>query len=346
MLETNILNEKGDKRIILNDREEFFARNLERQIQNALGYEISITSLTAISKRVTEQKFFELRPSDYMPVRVGEGAWSTNIVTYRSFDVAGDFETGIVNTGSGDSRLASADTAIDQITVPVKNWAKQINYTIMDLEFASRSGNWDVVTSKEIARKRNWDLGVQKVAFLGSLNMPQVYGLLSQPDVNSNTTLITGYINAMSDAQYQTFVAGVYEAYRSNANRTAKPDKFIIPEGDYNGLITPVNTNFAITSKLEYLEKAFRTITGNANFKVLPCAYADAANNSGYVGHNRYVLTNGDADSIRMDIPVDYTNTVQNSINGFQFQNVGYGQFTGCKAYRPLETLYFDWGTS
>lgn len=44
-----------------------------------------------------------------------------------------------------------------------------------------------------------------------------------------------------------------------------------------------------------------------------------------------------------MDIPVDYTNTMQNTLNGFSFQNVGYGQYSGAVAYRPLETLYFDW---
>lgn len=341
MLETEILNAKGTERIVLNDREEAMV-NRNQEISNSLGYEINITTLTAISKRVSEQKFFELRPSEYLPVRVGEGAFSSQITTYRSFSEGGDFEQGVINTGSADTRLTSADTAVDSITVPVINWARQIGYTVFDLELASRSGNWDVVTSKEIARKKSWDLGIQKIAFLGSLNVNNVYGLLTQPNVNSNLSIITEYINSMSDAEFQAFVATVYEAYRANVVRTAKPTHFIIPEADYNGLATPVNTNFAIKSKLEYLVNAFREITGNKDFQVLPCAYADTANNTGYIGKNRYTLSTYDADSLRMDIPVDYTNTQQNTINGFQFQNVAYGQFTGAKAYRELETLYFD----
>ena len=48
-----------------------------------------------------------------------------------------------------------------------------------------------------------------------------------------------------------------------------------------------------------------------------------------------------------MDIPLDYTNTLANSIDNFAFQNAGYGQLTGCLSYRPLEMLYFQyysWG--
>lgn len=338
-----VRNSKGEA-VCLNEREFALAQILQpkmNELTNSLGFEIPITTLTAISKRVVEQKFFTLAPADYMPVRVGDNAWSTSIETYRDFSVADDFEKGIINVSQDQSKLASASSAIDSLNIKVSNWAKEINWTIPELHFAAKSGNWDVVTSKEKSRKRNWDLGIQKIAFLGSSSNSSILGLLTQSTVNSDTGTITKKINAMTDAEFQTFVAAIIEAYRSNCNRTTMPTHFIIPEGDYNGLTTPANTNFAITSKLEYLEKAFRTATQNQGFKILPCAYADEANNG--LDLNRYTLLNYDEDSLRMDIPVDYTNTQQNSINGFQFQNVGYGQFTGVLAYRPLEMLYFDY---
>jgi hypothetical protein len=49
-----------------------------------------------------------------------------------------------------------------------------------------------------------------------------------------------------------------------------------------------------------------------------------------------------DAESIRMDIPVDYTVTQPNTINNFQFQDAAYGQATGVIVYRQLELEYFD----
>lgn len=84
-------------------------------------------------------------------------------------------------------------------------------------------------------------------------------------------------------------------------------------------------------------------MTKNQNFKILPNAYGDTAyNTDAGIAKQRYVLTNYEEESIRMDVPVDYTNTLANSIDNFNFQNVGYGQFTGVLAYRPAELLYFS----
>lgn len=348
-MKTQILNDKREP-VTLNRAESARAMALQnqynREVRNALGYEIDITSLTAISKRVVEQKFFTIPFADYLPVRVGEGSWSANIVTYRDYSLGDDFSTGIVNTGSNNDRLAETDSAVDTITVPVYNWAKQISWSFFDLQLAAKSGNWDLVSSKERSRKRNWDLGIQKVAFVGLTGTAPVKGLLTQSDVTANTALITKYINVMNDAEFQALLQGIIEAYRANAQRTAMPSHFILPEADFNGLAVSVSETYPLKSKLARLEESFKLITMNPNFKVLPLAYADKANNADIVGlnKNRYTLFNYDEDTIRMDIPVDYTNTLQNTINGFNFQNVGYGQFTGAKAYRPREILYFDWG--
>lgn len=342
-----IRNSEGTGGVVLTDREYENSMRTQSvwdgQFRNALGFELPITTLTAISKRVVEQKFFTIPPADYMPVRVGENAWSSNITTYRDFATADDFETGVINVGQDHSRLASASSAVDSLNNPVINWAKEIHWTIPELRLAARSGNWDVVSSKERSRKKNWDLGIQKIAFLGSASNSNVMGLLNQATVNSNTLLITQFISAMDVNSFATFVAGIVEAYRSNCNRTAFPTHFIIPEADYNGLTTPVSPTYPMNSKLEYLEKALKTATHNQAFKILPNAYGDETSNT--LGLNRYVLLNYDEDSLRMDIPVDYTNTQQNTINGFSFSNAGYGQYTGALAYRPLEMLYFDFAS-
>lgn len=348
MLQQQILNSKGTPIVLtaaeLGIAEALQARLASNEYKNALGYEIPISTLTAISKQIVEQKYFQIAPADYFPVRVGFGAWSKEILTYRDYSLAGDFETGIINTGASDSKLAQADTGVDSVTVPIINWAKQINYSLFDLKLAAQSGNWDVVSSKERARKRNWDLGIQQIAFLGSKTVGAIKGLLTQSDVTANTVVITKYIKDMTEAEFQAFLRGVIEAYRVNAQRTTMPDRFIMPEADYNGCAVSVSESFPLKSKLERLLETFKLITQNAGFRILPNAYCDQVNNADVVGlnKNRYVLLRYDEDSIRMDIPVDYTNTLQNTINGFQFQNVGYGQFSGCKAYRPRETLYFD----
>ena len=357
-----ILNSKGEP-IVLNAREKLHADELQGQVtsflnkmgvpksvRNTVGYDISITTLTTIMKKVSGQKFFEIAPADYLPIRVGEGAWSSNLVTYRSFDFADDFTTGNLNTGGNNSRLANADTGVDSLMIPVINWAKTINWSIIDLEQAARSGNWDLVTSKERARKRNWDLGIQKTAFLGQPSVTgtnAIYGLLNQPTVNINTTLLTNSIGSLAGSNgvaLSSFLGALLNQYRINCNRSAWPTHFIIPESDYLALAIPSSPQFPLKSILQLMQETLQTMTGNKNFKILPCSYADSAYSG--VPNQVYTLSNYAEESVRMDIPVDYTNTLANSINNFQFQNVGYGQYTGVLAYRQLEMLYFQFPAS
>lgn len=344
------LNSAG-KPIVLNAREQLHAAHAQRQL-NALGYEVQITTLTTIMKKITEQKFFEIAPADYLPVRVGEGAWSTNLTTYRSFDIAAVFEDGLVNTGGQNSRLATTDAGVDALNIKVFNWAKSIGWSIMDLEFASKSGNWDVVTAKEKSRKRNWDLGIQRIAFLGANGQNAAggtcLGLLNQAGITTDTTTLTAPINTLTPAQLKTFVAEIVEVYRNNNNRTAWPTHFIIPESDYNGLAGQASADFPIKSTLELLEEAFAITCRNKNFKILPLAYGDGpyhAQVTALANKQIYVLLRYDEESVRMDIPVDYTNTLANSLDNFSFQNAAYGQFTGVLSYRPLELYYLTFAT-
>ena len=333
-----VLNSAGEQ-ILLNSQEQHIA-NTNQKLVNALGFEIDITTLTTIQKKISDQKFFEIAPADYLPVKVGDGAWSSAIVTYRSFATGGDFSQGVLDMGGNNGRLAMADAALDSVTVIVKNWAKSIGWTLMELQQAQRNNQWDLIEAKEKSRKKNWDLGIQQVAFLGLSGTPGILGLLNQAGVTINNTVIPVPIKTMTTVQFKTFTGAIIEAYRAQVFRTVFPTHFFIPESDYNGLATTSSPDFPIKSVLDLLTETLQTVTRNKNFKILPLAYANAAVSG--LAKDRYVLMNYDEESIRMDIPVDYTNTVANTVDGFSYQNVGYGQFTGVGLYRPLELMYFD----
>ncbi len=315
---------------------------------NALGYEVSITTLTTIVKKVSEQKLYEIAPADYLPIRVGEGTWSSNLTTYRSFDIADEFESGIINTGGSNSRMSVGDAGVDALNIKVNNWAKNCGWSIFDLEQAAKSGNWDLVAAKEKTRKRNWDLGIQRVAFLGARGQNgsggSCLGVLNQATGQFDSTLITTKLSQMTPTQLASFQQAAIQRYRANCNYTAYPTHFIIPESDYNGLAVQSSPQFPVKSVLALLEEGFQIITRNKQFKILPLAYADVANAGGSLPSGAatglYTLLNYDEESLRMDIPLDYTNTLANSLDNFMFQNAGYGQFTGVLAYRPAELYY------
>lgn len=344
-----ILNAAGEP-IVLTQQEQYLANHLQKRInskfKNTLGFEIPVTTMTTILKKVSEQKFFQIFPADFIPVRVGEGAWSTSITTFREFDVADDFTTGVINTGGANGRLAVADVALDAVNLRVYNWAKSIGWSVFELEQAARAANWDIVTMKEKARKRNWDLGIQKVAFLGAAGANSTggpsLGLLNQGGIFTDTTTITAPLSQMTPAQLNTFAQSVIEKYRLNCNRTAWPTAFIMPESDYNGLGGMLSVDFPFKTKIEFLLETFRLVTHNPNFEILPLAYGDGQY-SGLANQMYVLLNNKDEDAIRMYVPVDYTSTLQNTVDGFMFQNVGYGQFTGVQALRPAEMMYFTY---
>jgi hypothetical protein len=327
--------------IILNAREQAHVDYTQRQV-NALGYEIPITSLTTIVKKISEQKFYNVPFADFVPVVVGEGAWTQFLTTYLSYQLSDDFSTGVINTGANNGRLASGDAGVSAVNTPIINWAKAIGWTLFDLQLAAKSGNWELVTAKETTRKTNWDLGLQSIAFLGLAGTSTCNGMLTLPGITVDTTTLTAPISSLASTPTTlcAFIAAVLNKYRTNCFRTAWPTHFVLPESDYLGLATPSSADFPIKSILQLMLETFQTMTGNKDFKILPLSYADQLYSG--LGVQKYTLLNYDEKSIRMNIPVDYTNTLANSIDNFSFQNAAYGQFTGVQALRPNEVYYMQ----
>jgi hypothetical protein len=338
--------------IQLTKNEAYHAQWTQKQVNerfgNALGYEVPITTLTQIVKKVSEQKLYQIALADFVPVKVGEGTWSSNLTTYRSFDIADKFESGIINTGASNTRQSIGDAGVDALNIKVNNWVKGCGWSIFDLEQAAKSGNWDLVAAKEKSRKRNWDLGIQRVGFLGADGQNgsggSCLGLLNQATGQFDTTLITKKLSSMSATELSTFQQAAIQRYRVNCNYTAFPTHFVVPESDYNGMTAQASASFPMKTILQLLEEGFQVATRNKNFKILPVAYADVANGGGVLPSGAatalYTFLNYDEESIRMDVPLQYTNTLANSLDNFMFQNSGYGQFTGVLAYRPAEIYY------
>lgn len=334
-----ILSNSTGKAIVLPKEHKRRCELLERKLKNDLGYNISVTTLTEVLAKVSEQKYFEVPVADYVPVKVGTGAWSDRILQYRSQALADDFATGIINTSSSKGKLASADAGIEAISNPIYNWAKDISWTLFDVRLASRSGNWDIVEQKEKARKKNWDLGIQGVGFLGLAGDSNIKGLMNQSGVTVDTVTITAPLSSLASDIMMAKVSAMLAAYRINCNKTTWPNRLTIPESDYLGLAVPSSSASPNKSKLQIIEETLKILTKNPNFQVLPLVYGDSAYN-GSLGQT-YALYNADEDSMYMAVPVDYTNTAQNTENGFHFTNVAYGQFGGVFLNRTAEFMYF-----
>lgn len=348
-----VRNKKGEP-ILLSHQEQTLADYEENHVKNVIGFDVPITTMTTIARQITEQVFYEIDPAEYMPVIEGQGAFGDSILTYRSFQIGDSFETGIVNMAQNNGRTAMMDAGVDSVRLPIYSWAKSVTWSLIQMQQAAKAGNWDVVGSLEEARKTNFDLGIQRIAFLGAQGFQTAqancYGLLNLPNVNTDTAVFAAsgnvMISQMNVTQLNIFVANLVNAFRLNNNRTAWPTHFYIPEDDYIGMGgTQYSPTFPIGTTLEIMTKAFKQQVPNGGFKgILPIAYAIPANSFGSLSYHTYMLVNKNEKSFNMQLPVPYTTTVPNSLNNFQLQDVGYGQYTGVQALRPRELMYFNGG--
>ena len=305
---------------------------------NSLGVQQVTSTLYTLAPRIAEQKFYTIPFAEYMPVVTGVGAFTDKIGSWRTYLKSGGFEEGVQGNASNQARLESVDATFDLVEQKVRTWAKKIEYSVIELEQAMRANTiFSLVEARGRSLKKEWDLGVQKVAFLG---LGSDTGLLNNASVTNDTSTISKNIGTMTADELNTFVGLVYEKFRANCNRTCEPQIFVLPEADFNSLSTFSSATYPMFNKLTVLKNAFAELTGNQNFQIKKCAYCDTANNA--LSTNRYVLHSNDPDSLIMNLPLNFTQTAANSTNGFSWESAAFGQFTGVLMPRTQEVLYFS----
>lgn len=314
---------------------------------SSLGYRYTIQTTTLIQPRISRQKYYEIPFADYIPVRMGQGAYMEEIKTNVEYDSAGDFESGLQGNANS-TRISEVTTGLAPITYKIKTWVAGLKYSIMELEKALRSDNWNIVEGREKALQKRWQLGLQRMAFLGSYTDPTgVPGLASNAAVNVNVSIIGQNISTMTYTQFGTLVSLIIGDYFTNSNSTEYPTHFAIPQTDWNGLAVPINPQFPVAGSMmiDYLQAAFVKVTGNPNFVIYPCAYLDQANNKGVWtanGTSRYILYRKDEETAVMDVPLDLTSLAPNTSDNFNWNKVSFGQFTGVQIIRVPEFRYYE----
>ncbi len=353
----NTISEDYIKEVILNKVSSFNTKkgyggytksiiNGIEEIRNTPGFQVDIDTLTGVIARITEQKFYKVNVADYLPLPIGENPFASELLFYRTFSLGGDFEEGTYKAGSAPSRTAQMETQIDSVKNPTLFWKGAIEYNVTELGQAQRAGSWSLIELKEKSRMLEWQLGLQRVAFLGvDSSGGTMNGLLNQPLATfGDPAIIPEFLSVMDPTEFQNFLARIQGEFFTTTNSTATFNKMVIPTTDYLGLANSVDETFPLKSRLQRLNESFQLITDNPNFKVQSSAYSIAVNNEidGPSGKNRYAFYRDDVETLRMDIPIDFTQMNWDTLEGFNFYSVAYGQFSAVALLRPLEMLYFN----
>ncbi len=310
---------------------------------SSTGFDQAITTLTQIQAKIIRQKLTDITFADYIPVDMGGGAaYAEEIMTWVETGQAGDFESGIVKPGRG--RLATVDAHLSKLTLPIIQYAFNIEYNLFEVNQAAARSNWSYIERLEEVRYKNVMQGLQKIAFLGASTDSRINGLysLDSQGVTIDTVTMTKPISQMTADEFNALLGAIFGKYFTNSSTTLLPDTFLIPSEDYYGLSTFISPTFPGVgmSKINALTQIFRDVTQNPNARVGLTPYGNQVYNK--LGHQRYVLYRNDPEILEMHLPIPYTQTTTSSLNGYNFSNVAYGQFTGVQVYNPAGVYYMD----
>ena len=306
------------------------------------GLEQTITTLTQIVSGVLRQKFYTVDGAltDYVPMEMGTGAYGQHIRQYTVAQVGDNFKSGIIQPGNGLNKDANVDIVIDSINIRNNYWRMKYEASKEIVEMAKANAvNFSYIEEQERARLKTYQLGIQRVTFLGTkdgLNK----GLLNLDGVTVNTSLIPANFGSMTTAQLNNFASTAVATFWANSNSTSFPNTLLIPTQDLGGLATFISDTYPVgETRKDFLERAFKAAGAPQDFKILHTAYNKTA---GTGGTARYVLYNRDADVLKMYLPKPYTPYPLYPTGSLDMVSDAEAQFTGVWAKRPKEILYMD----
>lgn len=306
------------------------------------GLEKTLSTLTQIVAGVQRQKFYTVDGAltDYVPMEMGTGAYGQGLFQYTVAQVGDQFETGIVQPGNGINKDANVDIVVDGISIKNNFWRMKYQATKELVEMARANAvNFSYIEEQERARLKTYQLGIQRVTFLGT-NDGLNKGLLNLDDVTINTSLMPANFGTMTVEQLNNFASTAVSTFWANTNSTAFPNTLLIPTQTLGGLATFISSQFPVgETRKDFLERAFKAAGAPQDFKILHTAYNNTA---GEGGVPRYVLYNRDADVLKMYLPKPYTPYPLYPTGSLDMISDAEAQFTGVWAKRPQEILYMD----
>lgn len=326
------------EQIRLNETESVALQTMKNKVKDAwgdpvdvrlnddVGYDQTITTLSAIETRIARQKNVEVQLDDIIDVVAGNGAWRENGIYFESFPNGGDtLASWRLDQAQQGATKSQSTASVMKKSYPYIFLGKMISYTRTELEQAATSGIWNAIEEKSWARKNEFDLRFAEFVFKGMEDLP---GLLTLPDVETETdTVITKRLSLMTDAEFQQALLDLFPTSYSNSGFTARPNRFLIPEMDrmmLAGTFSSYGVGFQQSrTRLEQLEIAFKGFTGDANAKVVGSNFCNAELNG---GTDTYLLYRKDPFELKVEMPVPFGIYPGVSVDGFNFQNTALAQ--------------------
>jgi hypothetical protein len=305
-----------------------------------VGYKQVVDTLTTIDKETAKQTFHTVNIPDYVDIDTGNQAYAETIAKNNVMHIGNTDDWLSFDTGAENLEVKKNDVELQLVINRRIIGQKEISFNSLDLKKLAYTGNFDEVEQKFESRKESADLLIQEIVLKGKNGLQ---GILNARGITVNTTAITKSFASMTVDEIRTAAANLVALYRANCNKTATPNRFIMPEYDYIQCCSSNDAQYQHKTRLGYMLECFEMATAGlgrkGDFKILPTAYADI--DTGGANKGKYELYNKNSKSIIYDLPIPFTTEALATSDYMNFKSEAYLQVGEVRLLRPAEFLEF-----
>lgn len=307
------------------------------------GFTFDVNNLTIASRIVIDTLRYEEDLTKFAPIIDDEQNWADNILFYKTSFVARNYQGRGYRAGqmTHQQRTPMSTVSIGSDTFPVLDFDDMIEYTIPELKQAELAGGiLDIAGAKmrAIVEIYKWEVFFQD--FWNGINDGRSFGLKNNPNVTSDSTIITQPFSAMDAATFKSTMQKMIDfMYTVNKGNTIRYNRLFMPMDDWGGLGLQIDEtqNFrdaGVGNRIEHV----LAWAAQQGVELVPSRMLNASENG---GTSKYILASHDPYNyqVRRTIPLMF---VPGTPNGMRMYVEAYARHTTPVLLRNEALVYFN----
>lgn len=224
--------------------------------------------------------------------------------------------------GKAANQIATVSVDIAKIPYPLKPWALEIKYTILELESAARLGR-PIDQQMFAGMKLKHQMDIDEQVYIGDMpgTVAAQPGLINNPDVTNVSNVANGamgptYWTTKTPAEILQDVNEILISAWESAAWAVMPSTLLLPPPQFGYISTQLVSNAGNTSILRYLmENNVLTTSGKGKLQIWPLKWLIGAGAGGTIGQgterNRMIAYSKAMDYVRFPMTLLQRTPVQ-----------------------------------
>lgn len=301
----------------------------------------TFTSLTYRIKDIIAQKVRTQDIEQFIPIVKDATPFSTEVQRMFTRDLGDANTVSNFKSTTGDNSNVRNDVDVEFQTSKFPtfkfvNSIKMDTITAMTIDQAVQNFSYDTQLIEATAKKYTKQLENMVLGY-GVKGLDQSYGLGNLRDVGTDTSIITGALDTLTDTDFETAVGNLINAYISKSNNAVKPNVFVLSFSERIKLSNKdMVGKYPTLTRLEYLQKKLNESFGE-KVEVLPNYHFDEVNlTAAFPGvKGKYLLYRKDPEILAIHEPNSFTITGFGTPNNYNYEAIAYAINTSVCSWNP-----------